>query len=463
MFQKVGKLNKRWKPVISAAIGLWLVAGCSTAGTPTVTPTAVPTATRTALPPTLTPVPPPATPDAPAGPTYLGLSPANAAQVTRLNSFSLGAIVPVFFQWLPDNQTLLVTERTTVGVSYHRFQVASGAALPAIESNDAASNATLGPGGKIVATSGGGTEVQVWDAATGQRLYTLVHAVQSPDPSAMTVAISPDGRTIATANSNGGDVRLWDDATGAFLRALEPDGQTNAVQGIAFSADGQWLVTREGSSGSVSAARVWAVESGELLQTLTAGVPVLAVLLSPDGRLLTMTTENTVLLWSVATGQLLQTIPDQPYGFPILSPDGGALAVMSMTNNAAPNECTPPLRVDVGANQPLQFLANCFGDFSADGQLIATTSPDGTVNIWEVKTGALQHTLDTLSAFTTSNGRVIATANGAAISLWDARTGQLLQALAGDGAVVYMLFSPNQQFIASLSADNTVQVWGIRP
>jgi len=67
---------------------------------------------------------------------------------------------------------------------------------------------TFGPDGKIVATAGAGKsddsgEIKLWDARTGQELATL-----QDDKPVQSVAFSPDGTTLATANS-AGTIKLW--------------------------------------------------------------------------------------------------------------------------------------------------------------------------------------------------------------------------------------------------------------
>jgi WD40 repeat protein len=56
----------------------------------------------------------------------------------------------------------------------------------------------------------------------------------------MRVRFSPDGRSLATS-SNDGTARLWDVETGEELCTLT--GHTQAVFDVAFSPDGRLLVT----------------------------------------------------------------------------------------------------------------------------------------------------------------------------------------------------------------------------
>src|SRR5262249_32868090 len=105
----------------------------------------------------------------------------------------------------------------------------------------------------------------------------------------LAVAISPDGRTLATAAgeerraTQAGIVSLWDTTTGRQRASLH--GITGVVFGLAFSPDGHRLATvGEGVGKSSGEIKVWD------LDTLTAQVtlrgheaPITCVCFHPDG------------------------------------------------------------------------------------------------------------------------------------------------------------------------------------
>jgi serine/threonine protein kinase/WD40 repeat protein len=62
----------------------------------------------------------------------------------------------------------------------------------------------------------------------------------APHIDARYVAVSPDGRWVATGGHNGPSVKIWNAATGDLVRELLPDVPLNNV---GFSPDGRWLVT----------------------------------------------------------------------------------------------------------------------------------------------------------------------------------------------------------------------------
>jgi WD40 repeat protein len=115
---------------------------------------------------------------------------------------------------------------------------------------------------------------------------------------------------------------------------------------------------------------------------------------------------------------------------------------------------------------------------SPDGQVLASASGANTVQLWEVKTGTLQQTLEghtkRVEAIAFSpDGRVLAsTSCDRTVRLWDARTGALQQMLEfcskkADNNLRHVwakrvgavAFSSNGQILAFTSQYDAVQLW----
>jgi hypothetical protein len=107
------------------------------------------------------------------------------------------------------------------------------------------------------------------------------------------IAVSPDGRLLATLDL-GGTIHVWNAATRKVLHSFPAaSGQCN----LAFSPDGQWLSTG-GYRGQLA---LWEARTGQQVLKL-AGHParVFWVGFSPDGRtLLSGSDDNTCLLWDL--------------------------------------------------------------------------------------------------------------------------------------------------------------------
>ena len=85
-------------------------------------------------------------------------------------------------------------------------------------------------------------------------------------PEINAVALSPDGRWLATGSRLGSEIKVWDRATGRLLMQI-PDSTSGAANScVAFSPDGRWLVT--GSQGEY---RFWQAGSWRFGRTIRRG------------------------------------------------------------------------------------------------------------------------------------------------------------------------------------------------
>lgn len=111
--------------------------------------------------------------------------------------------------------------------------------------------------------------------------------------------------------------------------------------------------------------------------------------------------------------------------------------------------------------------------FSPDGKQLASASRDGTVKIWDLATGANTRTLVADSQAVKSvawspSGRLLASSgNDGTIKLWDPASGQELRVLKHAwreglvGLVSCVLFSPDGKTLAARNWDSTVSLWDV--
>jgi len=133
------------------------------------------------------------------------------------------------------------------------------------------------------------------------------------------VAFSPDGQRIVTG-SNDQTAKVWDAASGRELLTLT--GHTDIIRSVAFSLDGQRIVTCSGDR----TAKVWETASGRQLLTLTGhSEGVTSAAFSPDGqRIATGCLDRTAKVWEAASGKELLTFRGHNHWIEAVafSPDG---------------------------------------------------------------------------------------------------------------------------------------------
>lgn len=95
----------------------------------------------------------------------------------------------------------------------------------------------------------------MWDIKTGQCLRTL----QGHTKGVLSVALSPDGRFIASSSEDG-TIKIWDVGTGEYLNTLRPP---RLYEGMNITE-----VTGLTEATRITLKTLGAVEMGELAQTI---------------------------------------------------------------------------------------------------------------------------------------------------------------------------------------------------
>ena len=331
---------------------------------------------------------------------------------------------------------------------------------------DAVYTVAFSPDGRLLVTSSHDGSSKVWDVATGRELLTLR---EEGDAVVTWYAIfSPDGSRIGTAstdNFRGGWATIWDTKTGEILMTLPAKGPT--MRTVAFSPDGTRIVTAEDDR----TARIWDASSGQVLVTLYGHTDlVIDAKFTLDGtRIVTAGADRQIKIWDAITGQELSTLAGHSAGLwsIALSPDGQHIVTASADQTAKVWSIAPTRELQTLVNGSRILHPNGAKlVYSPDGKRLATANSDPTPKVWDLTTGKLLlelvgHTDIVTNIVYNTTGTQIATASSdGTAKLWDANSGKEIRSFTGHKAPVFGIdFSPDGSRLATSSWDNTAIVW----
>ncbi len=237
----------------------------------------------------------------------------------------------------------------------------------------------VSPDGRLVATaSRTDPTVRIWE---GPAANPLGRPIECPS-TIHSLAFRPDGQALAIACCDG-TIRFWELGPARIGTAVIPHGKM--VLSIAFSHDGKRLATA-GVDGLV---KLWDAADGRPLpMVLRHEVPVRMVAFTPDDRtLITLSVRGMIRLWDAATGAIRRS----PAGHRVsqvsaaaLSRDGRLLAIGDMTGSARIWDVT---RLEVVQLLSHTGLVGAI-DFSPDSRTLLTGGQDKIARLWDMTTGA---------------------------------------------------------------------------
>ncbi len=270
------------------------------------------------------------------------------------------------------------------------------------------------PGTALAVSGGEDRTVRVWDLETQQTVRTI-----AVSDSLNALAVSPDGKSVATACYDGAVV-LWALETGEKQRTFA--GHKDSVTCVAFSPGGDKLLTASYDK-SVC---LWDVASGSLIRKFKAHNEYVngAAFFADGKQLFSGGDDRSVKVWDVAAGKTTLTLNEQPDGVLEVGVSSKGLLAWStisgdgLVRTLQPDQGDTP-RDLAGHKDDVWSLA-----FSPDAALLATASADRTIRLWDVASGASRatlvgHTSYVLSvAFSPDGNRLISAGADTSVRVW---------------------------------------------
>ncbi|MET8157055.1 AAA family ATPase [Sphaerisporangium sp. NPDC005289] len=305
-------------------------------------------------------------------------------------------------------------------------------------------------------------------------LATPLDAVlNSPSAEVTAVAVSPDGRTLATGDMEG-KVRLWDAA--GRPKGAPLTGHASGVYPIVFSPDGSVIASGDGDEEHDGVVLIRDAATGRpLTAPLTGHKDALsAIVFSRDGATLTTADgAQIVQRWSTRTwrrvGPAIGPLRKGREVWTRLSPDGSALAVQTDHSRS-----TSRWQVwDLATRRPYgpPILAGEMA-FSPDGQTIMTSNDNlgedsGLIQQWDLttyrKVGEAVRAGTSVYAMTYSpDGRTVAVGGGdGVVRFLDARTRRPAGAVlrGHDTFIVDLAYSADGTRLVTTAGERNARVW----
>jgi WD40 repeat protein/serine/threonine protein kinase len=351
------------------------------------------------------------------GPTLRLLDPSTLREIKTLS----GPLPNQDFEALafsPNETNLLAT---TAGRTLLLWDLSKGEVTTSITLSNRGAVVALSPHGRQAAVAGGTTlSLELWNLPT--RSQAWLRGTASLTGTINALAFSPDGQGLVSGGGAGNNPLWWDAASGET--ATFPLEHKSWLTRCEFSRDGRLVATAAGDSTVI----LWDMPTRKLRQRIRhPGGAVTAIDLSPDGKLLlTGGADRTVRLWETASGQ--------------------------------------QLRLYRGHQAKINAVF-----FSSDGNSIVSSSNDGTVKVWDRETEPLVKVLHSEQEWGSTvsfspDGRKLATTDlhQGILSIWDVPTRSHITDLtqrSAEYAGVVAAYSPDGRWLAMAGHDGRIRFW----
>ncbi|NMG58140.1 tetratricopeptide repeat protein [Geitlerinema sp. P-1104] len=286
---------------------------------------------------------------------------------------------------------------------------------------------------------------------------------------ALMASFSPSGYQVALLEGNPRTERMPASLPEPNLATNSPQRDRDDRQATAPPAsDRQAAAPTPATSASRSISHLPEARF-EIHQTLEAGEAIYSLAVSPDGSWVAGGGEDgTIYLWN-SQGNLVTRLTEHSQRVNDLdfSADSSFLTSASSDGtallwNVGSQNLVRTLRQDENSQSALAVT------FSRTGQTIMVARRNGTIELWDSRTGEMRNSLGGHLGGTTGlavhpNGRLLASSGSdRTVKIWDISSGRVLQTLSGHGATVFSIaFDETGDRLASCDFDAVTKIWDV--
>ncbi len=357
------------------------------------------------------------------------------------------------FTFSPDGQTLAISHENGIKL----WNPNDGTETLTIQ--EGFSPLAFSPDDQTLASSSDNGTIKLWNRSDGR----LIRDIQGREKNGSFLRFSSDSRTLISANDYDGAITLWNQRDGTEIFSLPIKGLTS----VALSPDGQTLALGNQDQNTQLLSLNYPAKLAQPLNVkLNSGR---FVSFSPDQQHLIFASTKEIKRLRLEDHQEVGNIQVEPNEALIdfaLSPDGQTLASSEFGGsiklwNLRDGKIIRTLQTGIdGLTLSLAF--------SPDGQMLANAFPyKGKIQVWNLRNGRLIHQWDVNRAervVFSPDGQLLASGNSYGdVQLWKPKTGKKLRTLKGHASGIRTLaFSADGQTLASGSSDQTIKLWRVK-
>ncbi|CUA67975.1 putative WD repeat-containing protein alr3466 [Nostoc sp, PCC 7120] [Rhizoctonia solani] len=329
-------------------------------------------------------------------------------------------------------------------------------------------NVLFFPSGSQIISGSTDRTTRIWDIAACPKAIAGASLVGHSTP-ILAIGVSSDGTRIISVSSDQ-NVRIWDAQTGNLIGSpYSPTSQdriTN-LKCVAIAPDGSWVMFVSGKI-----VKLWNSATRSIINSYQHDSVVACVTVSPDGTLVAFGCGSKACLWDVSRWKMFGGVmqASESIASVIFSPDGAYLATVGGSYIGLWDT-----RTQQRSSEPLSNLNHEGGlvALSPCGTQIASVSWN-TVAVWDRKTGNYMRDMSARSTSSISLGTLTYSPAGSYLAsgsrdgtiwLWDTKTGQSIGGpfAKHTSAINSTTFFPDGKYLITGSDDKSIQVWSLDP